>query len=84
MFELTKEELENWRVQNASSNHELMGVRILPFALTEQDVAVLSSVLKAKKQSMSTSPLCEHLSPFGNSTPISMTYGKLFNKLKMR
>lgn len=49
MFELTKEELENWRLQNATSNREVMGVRILPFAFTEHGVAMLSSVLKSKK-----------------------------------
>ncbi len=49
MFELTKEELENWRSHFATSNREVMGVRILPFAFTEHGVAMLSSVLKSKK-----------------------------------
>ena len=36
MFELTQEELKNWRSQFATSNQDLMGLRIKPFAFTEQ------------------------------------------------
>src|SRR5258705_13998580 len=42
MFEMTAEELENWRTQIASSNSEKMGLRHLPFCFTEQGVAMLS------------------------------------------
>jgi len=50
MFELTKEELENWRSQFVMSNEtNKMGLRYAPFAFTEQGVAMLSSVLKSKK-----------------------------------
>jgi len=38
MFELTKEELDNWRSQNVTSNSDLMGLRHTPFAFTEQGV----------------------------------------------
>jgi hypothetical protein len=38
MFELTKQELENWRYQFGTSNKEKMGLRIPPFAFTEQGV----------------------------------------------
>ncbi len=48
MFELTKEELENWRYQFGTSNREKMGLRIPPFAFTEQGVAMLSSVLSSE------------------------------------
>ncbi len=48
MFELTKEELENWRYQFGTSNREKMGLRIPPFAFTEQGVAMLSSVLNSE------------------------------------
>jgi len=47
MFELNKEELANWRCQFGTSNKEKMGLRILPFAFTEQGVAMLSSVLNS-------------------------------------
>ncbi|RLA66974.1 MAG: ORF6N domain-containing protein [Epsilonproteobacteria bacterium] len=49
MYELTKEELENWRYQFGTSNKEKMGLRIPPFAFTEQGVTMLSSVLKSSK-----------------------------------
>lgn len=47
MFELTKTELENLRSQNVISSWG--GLRFLPFAFTEQGVAMLSSVLKGQK-----------------------------------
>lgn len=50
MFELTKEELKNWRSQFVMSNESnKMGLRYAPFAFSEQGVAMLSSVLKSKK-----------------------------------
>jgi len=50
MFELTKEELQNWRSQFVTSNHEdMMGLRYPPFAFTEQGVAMLSTVLNSKR-----------------------------------
>jgi len=49
MFELTKEELENWRLKNTPSNQDNMGLRHKPFAFTEHGVAMLSSVLRSKK-----------------------------------
>lgn len=48
MFQLTFQELENWKSQNATSNKEKMGLRKLPFAFTEQGVAMLSSVLNSE------------------------------------
>ena len=49
MFQLTKEEFENWRSQFATSNSTKMGLRYRPHAFTEQGVAMLSSVLHSKK-----------------------------------
>lgn len=50
MFELTKSELRNWRSQIATSNSYIkMGLRISPFAFTEQGVAMLSSVLNSDR-----------------------------------
>ncbi len=34
MFEMTNEEFQNWRTQNASSNSEKMGLRYAPFCFT--------------------------------------------------
>jgi hypothetical protein len=50
MFELTKDELENWRSQIVTSNPGAkMGLRYPPYAFTEQGVAMLSSVLKSRR-----------------------------------
>jgi S-adenosylmethionine synthetase len=49
MFELTKEEFENWRSQIATSNSEKMGLRYAPMAFTEHGVLMLSSVLNSDK-----------------------------------
>ncbi len=49
MFELTREELKNLTSQFVISSSNWGGTRQLPFAFTEQRVAMLSSVLKSKK-----------------------------------
>lgn len=48
MFQLNKEELQNWRSQIVMSNSVKMGVRRNPYAFTELGVAMLSSVLNSK------------------------------------
>lgn len=47
MFELTKEEFENLRSQFVTSKRG--GIRYMPFAFTEQGIAMLSSVLSSEK-----------------------------------
>jgi len=47
MFELNKEEFENWRSQTVTSSWG--GSRYAPYAFTENGVAMLSSVLKSKR-----------------------------------
>ena len=47
MFEITRDELESLRCNFSTSKRG--GNRYLPFAFTEQGVAMLSSVLKSKK-----------------------------------
>jgi hypothetical protein len=50
MFELTAIEFENWRCQFGTSNStDKMGLRIAPYAFTEQGVAQLSSVLNSQR-----------------------------------
>jgi len=50
MFQLSKDELKNWRSQIAMSNPGAkMGLRRPPYAFTEHGVAMLSSVLKSKR-----------------------------------
>ncbi len=48
MFQLTRQELEDWKSQNATSNKEKMGLWKLPNVFTEQGVAMLSSVLNSE------------------------------------
>lgn len=47
MFELSEDEFESLRSQIVTSNRG--GTRYIPFAFTEQGVAMLSSVLRSKK-----------------------------------
>jgi hypothetical protein len=50
MFQLSKDELENWRSQIVMSNPaSKMGLRRPPYAFTELGVAMLSSVLKGER-----------------------------------
>lgn len=49
MFEMTKQELENWRSQFGTSNSDFMGLRYAPYCFTEQGVAMLSSVLNSER-----------------------------------
>jgi len=48
MFQLNESELENWKSQFATSNAIKMGLRKLPFAFTQEGVAMLSSVLSSE------------------------------------
>lgn len=48
MFQLTKEEMENWKSQFATSNKVKMGFRKPPLVFTEQGVSMLSAILKSK------------------------------------
>lgn len=47
MFQLTTEELENWKSQFVTSNKERMGLRRRPYAFTEHGILMLSSVLNS-------------------------------------
>ena len=44
MFELTIDELAEWRSQFVTSKSDKMGLRYSPYAFTEQGVAMLSGV----------------------------------------
>ncbi len=48
MFEMTSEELADWKSQFATSNREVMGLRKRPSVFTEHGVLMLSSVLNSK------------------------------------
>ena len=48
MFQLTAEELNDWKSQIVISKREKLGLRKPPLAFTEQGVAMLSSVLNSE------------------------------------
>ncbi|WP_337625300.1 ORF6N domain-containing protein, partial [Phocaeicola sp.] len=47
VFQLTFQELQNWKSQIVTSNSIKMGVRKRPYAFTEQGVAMLAGVLNS-------------------------------------
>jgi len=49
MFEMTRQEFEDWRSQIVISNSDKMGLRHIPMVFTEQGVAMLSSVLNSDR-----------------------------------
>lgn len=49
MFEMTKEELEIWRSQFATTSDDKKGLRYAPFCFTEQGVTMLSCILNSER-----------------------------------
>ncbi len=47
MFQLTKEEFENWKSQIVISNSDVMGLRKMPHAFTEEGIYMLATVLRS-------------------------------------
>jgi hypothetical protein len=47
MFQLTDKELENWKSLYATSNKEIMGLRKMPYAFTEEGIYMLATVLRS-------------------------------------
>lgn len=52
MFQMSREEMEDWKSQIVISNKERMGFRKPPLVFTEQGVAMLSSVLNSERAIM--------------------------------
>jgi hypothetical protein len=52
MFQMSTEEMKNWKSQIVISNREKMGLRKPPLVFTEQGVAMLSSVLHSERAIM--------------------------------
>jgi len=49
LYGVEKDELGNWRSQFATSNQDIMGLRIPPFVFTEHGILMLSSEKPKKK-----------------------------------
>ena len=52
MFQMSREEMADWKSQFVISNSEKMGLRKPPLVFTEQGVAMLSSVLNSERAIM--------------------------------
>lgn len=52
MFQMSREEMDEWKSQIVISNKEKMGFRKSPLVFTEQGVAMLSSVLNSERAIM--------------------------------
>jgi hypothetical protein len=48
MFQLSEKELKDWKSQFATSNKEIMGLRSMPYAFTEEGIYMLATVLNSK------------------------------------
>jgi len=48
MFQMNKQEFEDWKSQTVTSNGDRMGLRRSPYAFTESGVSMLASVLKSE------------------------------------
>jgi len=49
LFEMTKDEFEDWRTQFAISKSDQKGLRYAPFCFTEQGVTMLACVLNSQR-----------------------------------
>jgi len=47
IFQLTKEEFSNWKSQIVTSNSDIMGLRKMPYAFTEEGIYMLATVLRS-------------------------------------
>ena len=77
-FQLTELEFSNWKSQIVMSNSEKMGLRKMPFAFTEQGVAMLSAVLRTKTAIKVSLAIMD---AFGQLRHLMMGNGGLVNRL---
>ena len=80
MFQLTIDELRDWKSQNVTSNGDKMGWRKQPFAFTEHGVAMLSTVLKSETAIQVSMAIIEVFVQFRNSV---LTMPMLENRFRM-
>ena len=79
MFQLSKDEFENWRSQFVTSKNDNIGLRRPPYAFTEQGVSMLSSVLKSKK-AIDTS--IQIIRTFTKLREFALNYSDIVNRLE--
>ena len=78
MFQLTKEEFENWKSQIVISNSDIMGLRKMPYAFTEEGVYMLSSVLRSPVASQTSIAIVR---TFTKLREFSLHYNALAKKI---
>ncbi len=79
MFQMTKDELEKWKSQIATSNKETMGLRKMPFVFTEQGVSMLSAVLKSDTAVQTSIQI---MSTFVNMRKFLQNNASIFQKIE--
>ncbi|MDP3587819.1 MAG: ORF6N domain-containing protein [Sulfuricurvum sp.] len=79
MFQLTKQEFEEWISQIATSNKEIMGLRKMPFVFTEQGVSMLSAVLKSDTAVQTSIQI---MSTFVNMRKFLQNNASIFQKIE--
>lgn len=79
MFQLTKQEFEEWISQIATSNKETMGLRKMPFVFTEQGVSMLSAVLKSDTAVQTSIQI---MSTFVNMRKFLQNNASIFQKIE--
>ncbi len=79
MFQLSKEEFENWKSQIVTSNSDKMGLRKMPYVFTQNGIAMLSSILKSK---ISIEVNIEIMRTFTKLREFAVSYGDIIDRLE--
>ncbi|MFH1352153.1 MAG: ORF6N domain-containing protein [bacterium] len=80
MFQLNKEEFENWRSQIVTSNISAkMGLRRCPYAFTDNGIAMLSSVLNSERAIMVNISI---MRVFSKLKQLALSHSELLRKVE--
>jgi len=79
MFQLSKEEFENWKSQIVTSNSDKMGLRKMPYVFTQNGIAMLSSILKS---TISIEVNLEIMRTFTKMREFAVNYGDILDRLE--
>lgn len=79
MFQLSKDEFDNWKSQFVTSNADTMRLRRPPNAFSEQGVAMLSAILKSEKAIKISIQI---INAFVSMRKFILTNAQIFQRLK--
>ena len=83
MFQLTKDELENWRSQIVTSNPGArMGLRRPPYVFTEHGALQLASVLKSERAVEMSLLVVPRICPLARTTRNQQGAGRTVQKTR--